>query len=107
MVVVPDRQLSLAIGKEGQNARLAARLAGWRLDIKGLTEWEEIKESIQAELAAKAKPEVAVEEATGAVAVFNQDRGRVGRRASSGRDDRCRYNRWMKPPWSQRRFWTR
>ena len=43
MVVVPDRQLSLAIGKEGQNARLAARLAGWRLDIKGLTEWEEIK----------------------------------------------------------------
>ncbi len=42
-VVVPDRQLSLAIGKEGQNARLAARLTGWRLDIKGLTEWQEIK----------------------------------------------------------------
>ncbi|MBM3942732.1 MAG: transcription termination/antitermination protein NusA [SAR202 cluster bacterium] len=42
-VVVPDRQLSLAIGKEGQNARLAARLTGWRLDIKGMTEWEEIK----------------------------------------------------------------
>ena len=33
-VVVPDRQLSLAIGKEGQNARLAARLTGWRIDIK-------------------------------------------------------------------------
>ncbi|MBA7503328.1 Transcription termination/antitermination protein NusA [subsurface metagenome] len=33
-VVVPDRQLSLAIGKEGQNARLAARLSGWRIDIK-------------------------------------------------------------------------
>lgn len=44
-VVVPDRQLSLAIGKEGQNARLASRLAGWRLDIKGLTEWDEIKET--------------------------------------------------------------
>ena len=44
IVVVPDRQLSLAIGKEGQNTRLAARLTGWRLDIKGMTEWEEIKE---------------------------------------------------------------
>ncbi|MGH2589069.1 MAG: transcription termination factor NusA, partial [Dehalococcoidia bacterium] len=33
-VVVPDQQLSLAIGKEGQNARLAAKLTGWRIDIK-------------------------------------------------------------------------
>jgi N utilization substance protein A len=33
-VTVPDFQLSLAIGKEGQNARLAARLTGWRIDIK-------------------------------------------------------------------------
>lgn len=33
-VVVPDQQLSLAIGKEGQNARLAARLTGWRIDIQ-------------------------------------------------------------------------
>src|SRR4030095_13483852 len=32
-VVVPDYQLSLAIGKEGQNARLAAKLTGWRIDI--------------------------------------------------------------------------
>ena len=44
IVVVPDRQLSLAIGKEGQNSRLAARLTGWRLDIKGHTEWEELQE---------------------------------------------------------------
>ena len=36
-VIVPDYQLSLAIGKEGQNARLAARLTGWRLDIHGDT----------------------------------------------------------------------
>jgi N utilization substance protein A len=36
-VVVPDRQLSLAIGKEGQNARLAAKLTGWRIDIKSQT----------------------------------------------------------------------
>ncbi|MFR1511305.1 MAG: transcription termination/antitermination protein NusA, partial [Coprococcus sp.] len=33
-VVVPDYQLSLAIGKEGQNARLAARLTGYKIDIK-------------------------------------------------------------------------
>ena len=33
-VTVPDFQLSLAIGREGQNARLAARLTGWRIDIK-------------------------------------------------------------------------
>ena len=33
-VIVPDDQLSLAIGKEGQNARLAARLTGWHIDIK-------------------------------------------------------------------------
>jgi N utilization substance protein A len=44
IVVVPDRQLSLAIGKEGQNTRLAARLTGWRLDIKGHTEWEELQD---------------------------------------------------------------
>jgi N utilization substance protein A len=37
-VVVPDYQLSLAIGKEGQNARLAARLTGWRIDIRADTE---------------------------------------------------------------------
>ncbi len=45
IVVVPDRQLSLAIGKEGQNTRLAVRLTGWRLDIKGMTEWEAIREA--------------------------------------------------------------
>ena len=33
-VIVPDNQLSLAIGKEGQNARLAARLTGWKIDIR-------------------------------------------------------------------------
>ncbi|MCB0135458.1 MAG: hypothetical protein KDD75_10160, partial [Caldilineaceae bacterium] len=40
-VVVPDRQLSLAIGKEGQNARLAAKLTGWRIDIKSDSESRE------------------------------------------------------------------
>ena len=56
VVVVPDRQLSLAIGKEGQNTRLAARLTGWRLDIKGMAEWEEIREArLQAAAAAAAR----------------------------------------------------
>jgi len=48
-VVVPDYQLSLAIGKEGQNARLAARLTGFKIDIKSesqMKEAEEIEENI-------------------------------------------------------------
>jgi len=40
-VIVPDYQLSLAIGKEGQNARLSARLTGWRVDIKSETQLAE------------------------------------------------------------------
>ena len=41
-VIVPDRQLSLAIGKEGQNARLAAKLTGWRIDIKPESAMQEV-----------------------------------------------------------------
>ena len=41
-VVVPDRQLSLAIGREGQNARLAAKLTGWRIDIKPESAMQEV-----------------------------------------------------------------
>jgi len=51
--VVPERQLSLAIGREGQNARLAAKLTGWRIDIKSTTEAE-------AELLGRPTPEVTV-----------------------------------------------
>ena len=40
-VIVPDHQLSLAIGKEGQNARLAAKLTGWKIDIKSETQSKE------------------------------------------------------------------
>ncbi len=43
-VVVPDDQLSLAIGREGQNARLAAKLTGWKVDIKSQTEFSESDE---------------------------------------------------------------
>jgi len=41
-VIVPDYQLSLAIGKEGQNARLAARLTGFKIDIKSETQAREM-----------------------------------------------------------------
>ena len=43
-VVVPDYQLSLAIGKEGQNARLAARLTGFKIDIKSESQAKELEE---------------------------------------------------------------
>jgi N utilization substance protein A len=48
-VVVPDDQLSLAIGREGQNARLAAKLTGWRVDIKSETEFSQDEEKIEIE----------------------------------------------------------
>ena len=54
-MVVPDRQLSLAIGKDGQNARLAAKLTGWRIDIKSAS-------AAEAEKMAKAEPLTEVEE---------------------------------------------
>jgi len=59
-VVVPDKQLSLAIGKDGQNARLAARLTGWRLDIKGHAEWEVIRKEMEEAMALQkaAEPEI-------------------------------------------------
>jgi len=44
LVVVNDYQLSLAIGKEGQNARLAARLTGWKIDIKSKTDFDNMSE---------------------------------------------------------------
>jgi|GEM_PF-134907 len=43
LVIVPDDQLSLAIGKKGQNARLAVRLTGWKIDIKSETEARELQ----------------------------------------------------------------
>ena len=46
-VIVPDDQLSLAIGKEGQNARLAARLTGWKIDIKPESAPEEENEELE------------------------------------------------------------
>ena len=48
-VIVPDNQLSLAIGKEGQNARLAARLTGWKIDIKSESQAASMTDMVAAE----------------------------------------------------------
>ena len=50
--MVPERQLSLAIGREGQNARLAAKLTGWHLDIISMSEWETKSASIEPNVSA-------------------------------------------------------
>jgi N utilization substance protein A len=61
VVTVPDRQLSLAIGREGQNARLAARLTGWRIDIKSTSAAEAEKAAVPsaaARVEKEAQPEM-------------------------------------------------
>ncbi len=52
-VVVEDKQLSLAIGKKGQNVRLAAKLTGWKIDIKSD---EEKRREVEAQLGALGEP---------------------------------------------------
>jgi N utilization substance protein A len=64
-VIVPDKQLSLAIGKEGQNARLAAKLTGFRIDIKSAS----MVETERAEVTRAAATAKAAEEATAAPAM--------------------------------------
>jgi N utilization substance protein A len=61
-VIVPDRELSLAIGREGQNARLAAKLTGWRIDIIGATEAAEIAVRRAEEEAARAAARAEISE---------------------------------------------
>ena len=62
-VVVPDYQLSLAIGKEGQNARLAAKLTGWKIDIKSETQAREAEQVDGAPTDAPSEDQAAAEEA--------------------------------------------
>jgi transcription termination/antitermination protein NusA len=72
LVIVPDYQLSLAIGKEGQNARLAARLTGWRIDIKSETQFSEEQTASRAVAsggAGSASPSVASEAPSGETSV--------------------------------------
>jgi N utilization substance protein A len=70
-VIVPDDQLSLAIGKRGQNVRLAAKLTGWKIDIKSETRQAEAElQEYSSYDGAAEEPveEVAVEEPPAAVA---------------------------------------
>lgn len=67
LVVVPDYQLSLAIGRDGQNVRLAARLTGWRLDITSETEAGEARERYLTERAQRTPDDAVVESAEAAV----------------------------------------
>lgn len=62
-VVVPDYQLSLAIGKEGQNARLAAKLTGWKIDIKSESQAQELMVAADEAEEAAVEAEPAAEEA--------------------------------------------
>ena len=62
-VLVPPDQLSLAIGREGQNVRLAARLTGWKIDIKNSTEYDQASEdAVVAELIAQREEEEALQQ---------------------------------------------
>jgi transcription termination/antitermination protein NusA len=62
LVIVPDYQLSLAIGRDGQNVRLAARLTGWRLDITSESESAEARERYMAERAERLREETIAQE---------------------------------------------
>ena len=62
-VIVPDYQLSLAIGKEGQNARLAAKLTGWKIDIKSESQAQELMAAEEAEHDVPADADLGAEEA--------------------------------------------
>lgn len=62
LVVVEDDQLSLAIGKEGQNARLAARLTGWKIDIKSKLEFDSLSQEDIDEILSINEEELPVEE---------------------------------------------
>ncbi len=77
-VIVPDYQLSLAIGKKGQNARLAAKLTGYKIDIKPESEVEfvdddELEEADEAVLGDEAADDTAADAATPEAAAPTED----------------------------------
>ena len=72
-IIVPDDQLSLAIGKKGQNVRLAAKLTGWKIDIKSETRAAEAELEELAAEAAEEKAETLAAEAEDAVAEMSRD----------------------------------
>ncbi len=76
LVVVADSQLSLAIGKNGQNVRLAAKLTGWKIDIISATEYEKEKAERDKEIKAALAEEAAAQR--------EEDEARAQREASAG-----------------------
>lgn len=103
VVFVPDRQLSLAIGREGQNARLAAKLTNWRIDIQGTSQVAVQEEApapaapetatavevaeVVAAVADAATSEAAIVEETVAAETETATVGEVGKAATVGSDD--------------------
>ena len=76
-VEVPEDQLSLAIGKDGQNVRLAAKLTGWRIDIKGAEQLKKVKEKKEAEKESGSE--------AGAKAKRKTKGSKIGKSASKGK----------------------
>jgi N utilization substance protein A len=73
-VLVPEDQLSLAIGKEGQNVRLAARLTGWKIDIKDTAKYDYEAEDLKIAAAAEARqPDQVVQEPIPEDAILSED----------------------------------
>ncbi len=81
-VIVDDTQLSLAIGKKGQNVRLAAKLLGWKIDIKSEEEKRQEVETAMAALVSSRR------------AGFGADRSRLGRGHRREADGSGRQQRW-------------
>ena len=98
-VVVEDKQLSLAIGKKGQNVRLAAKLTGWKIDIKSEEEKRREVEAQFAGLAAEASEELAAERGAGRGREARSRRSR--RRAETAR--RRRRTTRSRPPAAEAR----
>ncbi len=92
-VIVPDYQLSLAIGKEGQNARLAARLTGWRVDIKSETQLAEEEEFLNQDWA---EGEWVVDAETGEQ-MWKSAEGGEAMSAEQWNDPGGRRRRWREP----------
>ena len=83
-VIVPDFQLSLAIGREGQNARLAARLTGWRVDIRSENQVQEeapAEEYAEGEWVESESGELVWQPAEGGDAISAADAGYAGAEA--------------------------
>jgi len=83
LVVVADSQLSLAIGKNGQNVRLAAKLTGWKIDIISASEYEKEKQEREREIKAALAEESAQIEGESSEAIVNEQQETVGEGSSS------------------------